>query len=56
MRVLAVNAGSSSLKLRLLDDQDATIAEQEKTIRGNIADLNEFRERLTIADVGCDSR
>src|ERR1700676_2231599 len=29
MRVLAVNAGSSSLKLRLLDDQDATIAEQE---------------------------
>ena len=29
MRVLVVNAGSSSLKLALLDDQDATLAEAE---------------------------
>ncbi len=29
MRILVVNAGSSSLKLRLLDDQDAVLAEDE---------------------------
>jgi acetate kinase len=45
VRVLTVNAGSSSLKLRLLDGEDAILAEAELTLEQGRID----REALTAA-------
>jgi acetate kinase len=46
MRVLVVNAGSSSLKLRLLGDQDETIAAQELQAPGAQIDHEALRRAL----------
>jgi acetate kinase len=46
MRVLAVNAGSSSLKLALLDDSDRTLAERELSLSGTGVDGEALREAL----------
>ncbi len=48
MRVLVVNAGSSSLKLRLLDDIDRTVAERELAAPRAVVD--EDRLRATLRD------
>ncbi len=44
MRVLVVNAGSSTLKLRLLGEQDAILAEQELQGSGEELDAGVLRE------------
>ena len=46
MRVLTVNAGSSSLKLRLLDDDDALLGDTELLASGGRADSARLREAL----------
>ena len=46
VRVLTVNAGSSSLKLRLLDDNDATVEDRELEAPGSQIDADEVREAL----------
>jgi acetate kinase len=46
MRVLVVNAGSSSLKLTLLDEQDATIAARELPARRAQVDGGQLRAAL----------
>ena len=46
MRVLTVNAGSSSLKLRLLDDADELLGSAELPASGGRADDDELREAL----------
>jgi acetate kinase len=46
VRVLAVNAGSSSLKLTLLDDDDRTIAARELSAPRATVDPDELREAL----------
>jgi len=46
VRVLVVNAGSSSLKLTLLDERDATIAERELAAPGAQVDPGELRDAL----------
>jgi len=46
MRVLVVNAGSSSLKLRLLGEQDAVLAEQELRGSGEELDAGVLRAAL----------
>jgi acetate kinase len=46
MRVLVVNAGSSSLKLSLLDEHDEILAEQELAAPGSKHDDRELREAL----------
>ncbi len=53
MRVLTVNAGSSSLKLRLLGDDDALVASAELAAPGGHADPGELcaaLERMAAAD------
>jgi acetate kinase len=47
VRVLVVNAGSSSLKLSLLDGEDQTIAEQELAASRAEVDPEELREALS---------
>ncbi len=51
MRVLVVNAGSSSLKLRLLGDEDQTLAERELDAPRARVDDGELREALA-GDLG----
>ena len=46
MRVLTVNAGSSSLKLRLLGDDDALLGDTELSASGGRADSARLREAL----------
>lgn len=46
MRVLVVNAGSSSLKLTLLDEQDTTLASQELPVTRSQVDSDRLREAL----------
>ena len=46
MRVLVVNAGSSTLKLRLLDERDAILAEQELAGSGEELDAGALRQAL----------
>jgi acetate kinase len=46
MRVLVVNAGSSSVKLRLLDDDDEVLAEQELAAPQTGIDAAELRRAL----------
>jgi acetate kinase len=46
MRVLSVNAGSSSLKLGLIDGENATIATRELDAPGSRVDAAELREAL----------
>ena len=46
MRVLVVNAGSSSLKLTLLDEHDATIEVRELAAPGAVVDAQELRAAL----------
>ena len=46
MRVLVVNAGSSSLKLVLLDDDDQRIAERELATPRAAIDADELRAAL----------
>jgi acetate kinase len=46
MRVLAVNAGSSSLKLALLDDRDRVLAEEELSLGAKELDGEALREAL----------
>jgi acetate kinase len=46
MRVLTVNAGSSSLKLALLDERDETIAARELAAPRSRVDTRELREAL----------
>jgi acetate kinase len=46
VRVLTVNAGSSSLKLRLLDENDATVADRELDAPGAQTDADEVQEAL----------
>jgi acetate kinase len=46
MRVLVVNAGSSTLKLRLLGEQDAILAEQELQGSGDELDAGVLRRAL----------
>jgi acetate kinase len=46
MRVLVVNAGSSSLKLTLLDEQDTTLASQELPVTRAQVDSDRLREAL----------
>jgi len=46
MRVLVVNAGSSTLKLRLLGEQDAVLAEQELQGSGDRLDAGALRQAL----------
>jgi acetate kinase len=46
LRVLVVNAGSSSLKLRLLGDDDETLAERELAAPGGSVDRRLLRELL----------
>jgi acetate kinase len=55
VRVLAVNAGSSSLKLTLLDGDDEVIAARElDTDRGNV-DESAVRDALSTALAGADA-
>ena len=51
MRVLVVNAGSSSLKLRLLGDEDQTLAERELNAPEARADDGDLRDALA-SDLG----
>jgi acetate kinase len=46
VRVLTVNAGSSSLKLRLLDEDDATLEDRELEAPRSQIDADEVREAL----------
>lgn len=46
MRVLVVNAGSSSLKLSLLDGEDETLGEQELAARGGRVERGELARAL----------
>ena len=46
MRVLVVNAGSSSLKLRLLGDDDETLAKRELEAQHARVDPAQLREAL----------
>jgi acetate kinase len=46
MRVLAVNAGSSSLKLRLLDHEDTVLADRELAVTGARIDKRALRRAL----------
>ena len=46
MRVLVVNAGSSSLKLRLLDDRDALTMEHDLPVTDGRSDLNAVAKSL----------
>src|ERR1019366_2399321 len=46
MRVLTVNAGSSSLKLALIDEQDETIEARELDAPGARVDPDQLREAL----------
>ena len=46
MRVLVVNAGSSSIKLSLIGDQDETLAERELTATQSTVDATELRAAL----------
>src|SRR2546423_14591666 len=46
MRVLVVNAGSSSVKLSLLGDADGMVAERELAAPDTTADPEELREAL----------
>ena len=46
MQVLAVNAGSSSLKLRLLGDDDELLASRELVAAAGRADPGQVREAL----------
>jgi acetate kinase len=46
VRVLVVNAGSSSLKLTLLDEHDATIEAQELAAPGAVVDAQELHAAL----------
>jgi acetate kinase len=46
VRVLVVNAGSSSLKLTLLDERDATIEARELPAPGAVVDAQELRTAL----------
>ncbi len=46
MRVLVVNAGSSSLKLRLLDSEDRTIGERELAAPRAVVDDDQLRAAL----------
>jgi acetate kinase len=46
VRVLTVNAGSSSLKLALLDGEDRVIAERELSAGAQGADPEQLRDAL----------
>jgi acetate kinase len=46
MRVLAVNAGSSSVKLSLIGDRDVTLAEHELTAAEGAVDTGELRAAI----------
>src|SRR5687768_16788007 len=46
VRVLTVNAGSSSLKLRLLDENDDTVEDRELEAPASQIDADEVREAL----------
>jgi acetate kinase len=46
MRVLAVNAGSSSVKLSLIGDHDVTLAEHELTAAEGAVDGGELRAAI----------
>ena len=52
MRVLVVNAGSSSLKLSLLDDDDQLAGAKELTARGGQFDADEVARELDRLDAG----
>jgi acetate kinase len=46
VRILVVNAGSSSLKLRLLDDEDALLAERDVPAPRAVVDEHDLRNAL----------
>ena len=52
MRILVVNAGSSSLKLSLLDDDDQLAGAKELTARGGQFDADEVARELDRLDAG----
>ena len=52
MRILVVNAGSSSLKLSLLDDDDQLAGAKELTAHGGQFDADEVARELDQLDAG----
>ena len=55
MRVLVVNAGSSSLKLALLDDRDRTLAARQLASAGGRVEAQELRRALESLPVEADA-
>jgi acetate kinase len=55
VRILVVNAGSSSVKLRLLDDDDTLIAERELAAPQSVVDPAELQDALHGPLAGADA-
>ena len=51
MPILTVNAGSSSIKLRLVDDDDGIVAERELSAPQARVDLDELRAAQAVAPI-----